>query len=99
MSAPPQSGGHPQEEIEKAGALPLSQVMAYAEAVHKNTDEYLKTLDDQKLDIVPNPERPNFTIGMMLRNFLIAHGWWHLGKSSTLRVCRVCPVLFKCEKL
>jgi hypothetical protein len=85
MSAPPQSGGHPQEEIEKAGALPLSQVMAYAEAVHKNTDEYLKTLDDQKLDIVPNPERPNFTIGMMLRNFLIAHGWWHLGEIKYLK--------------
>jgi len=92
MPAPPK--GHPPEEIEKAGALPLAQVMAYAEAVHKNTDEYLKTLDDLKLDFAPTPERPNFTVGMMIRNFMIAHGWWHLGEIKYLKGLQGMPSPF-----
>jgi len=85
MPAPPKGGGHPEEEIAKAGTLPLPQVLAYAELVYKDTNEYLKTLDDQKLDFAPNAERPQFTIGMMLRNFLITHGWWHLGEIKFLK--------------
>jgi hypothetical protein len=59
--------------------------VAYAESVSRNTQEYLKTLDDAKLDFAPDPSRPRRAIGTLLRNFLLAHGWWHLGEIKYIK--------------
>lgn len=75
-----QGTGFQEPEVDKVASLPLSELMAYAERVTQSTTDYLKSLDDTKLDDTPDPERPQRTIGMMLRNFIIAHGWWHLGE-------------------
>lgn len=85
MEAGAQGTGFQETEADKAAALPLSDVISYAESVIKATDDYLSSLDDAKLDIALNPERPRGTISMMLRNFIIAHGWWHIGEIKYLR--------------
>ncbi|MDP2919170.1 MAG: DinB family protein [Dehalococcoidia bacterium] len=72
--------GFQEPDVDKAAQLPIDQVIAYAEKVFRNTDAYIGSLDEDKLDFAPNPERPNFTIAVMVANFLIAHGWWHLGE-------------------
>lgn len=85
MDAKAQGTGFQEPEVEKVAALPLSELMAYAERVTQSTTDYLKSLDDARLDHALNPERPRRTIGMMLRNFVIAHGWWHLGEIKYLK--------------
>ena len=80
MDAQAQGTGFQEPDVDKVAALPWSEVIAYAEKVFAETTDYLKTLDDEKLDYTPNPERPRATISMMLRNFIVAHGWWHLGE-------------------
>ena len=75
-----QGTGFQEPDVDRAAALSLSEVIAYAEKVFAETTDYLNTLDDEKLDYAPNPERPRGTISMMLRNFVVAHGWWHLGE-------------------
>ena len=80
MDAQAQGTGFQEPDVDKAAALPLSEMIAYAEKVFAETTDYLNTLDDAGLDYTPNPERPRRTIGMMLRNFVVAHGWWHLGE-------------------
>ncbi len=80
LDAKAYGGGFQEPEVDMVGKLPLDQVIAYAEKVHRNTEIYIRSLDEDKLDYAPNPERPNWTIGMMLNNFVIAHGWWHLGE-------------------
>ena len=85
MDAGAQGTGFQESEADKAAAMPLAEVMAYAESVIQATDDYLNSLDDTKLDFAPNPERPKRTIGMMLRNFIIAHGWWHTGEIKYLK--------------
>jgi len=44
-----------------------------------------RSLDDDKLNFVPDPARPKRTIDMILRNFVLAHGWWHLGEIKYLK--------------
>lgn len=80
MDAKAQGTGFQEPEVEKVAVLPLSEQMAYAERVTQSTEDYLKSLDDAGLDHAPDPERPRRTIGMLLRNFIVAHGWWHLGE-------------------
>ena len=80
MDPQAQGTGFQEPDVDRAAALPLSEMIAYAEKVFAETTDYLKTLDDEKLDYAPNPERPRATISMMLRNFIVAHGWWHLGE-------------------
>lgn len=77
--------GFEEPGVDKVAALPLSGVMAYAERVIQSTADYLKTLDDTRLDYAPNPERPRRTIGIMIRSFILAHGWWHLGEIRYLK--------------
>jgi hypothetical protein len=72
--------GFQEADVDKIAKLPLEQVIAYAEKVFRNTEIYIRSLDEDKLDFTPNPERPNWTIGTMLNSFVIAHGWWHLGE-------------------
>jgi hypothetical protein len=85
MDAGAQGTGFQQSEADKAAAMPLAEVMAYAESVIQATDDYLDSLDDAKLDFAPNPERPKRNIAMMLRNFIIAHGWWHIGEIKYIK--------------
>ena len=85
MDAKAQGTGFQEPEVEKVAALPLSELMTYAERVTQSTEDYIKTLDDAGLDRAPNPERPRRTIGMVLRNFILAHGWWHLGEIKYLK--------------
>jgi len=85
MDARAQGTGFQEPDVDKVAALPLSEVMAYVEQVTKSIEDYIKSLDDAGLDRAPNPERPRWTVGMMLRNFVIAHGWWHLGEIKYLK--------------
>jgi len=80
MDAKAQGTGFKEPEVAKVAALPLAELIAYGQRVAGAANDYLKSLDDAKLDYAPDPQRPQRTIGMMLRNFLIAHGWWHLGE-------------------
>ena len=85
MDAKAQGTGFQELEVEKVCLLPLSELTTYAERVIQSTEDYLKSLDDAKLDYAPNPERPRWTIGMMVRNFILAHGWWHLGEIKYIK--------------
>ncbi|HEX9896663.1 MAG TPA: DinB family protein [Dehalococcoidales bacterium] len=73
-------GGFQEPDVDKVARLPLDIVTAYVEKVFRNTGIYIQSLDEDKLDFAPNPERPNITIGLMLGNYIIGHGWWHLGE-------------------
>jgi hypothetical protein len=75
-----QGTGFTEPDVDKVAALPIADVIAYAERVGQRTADYLKSIDERRLDVAPNPARPNWTIGMMLRNFIVSHGWWHLGE-------------------
>ncbi len=85
MDPQAQGTGFVEAEVETAAALPLAEVLAYAEGVFADSDEFLATFDDDRLDHAADPERPRRTWGMMLRNFVIAHGWWHLGEIKYLK--------------
>ena len=80
MDSNAQGTGFQEPEVEKVAALSLSELMAYAERVTQSTEDYLAALDDARLDHAPNPDRPRRTIAVMLRSFILAHGWWHLGE-------------------
>jgi hypothetical protein len=73
--------GFKQAEAAKVAALPLPELLAYSESVVESTANYLKSLDDATLDLVPNPEQPGNTVSVILRDS-IAHGWRHLGEIS-----------------
>lgn len=80
-----QGTGFAEPDVDRAASLPLADMLAYSERVFADTAEFLGRLDDGRLDFAPNPERPRRTWGMMLRNFIIAHGWWHLGEIKYLK--------------
>jgi hypothetical protein len=85
LDAKAQGTGFKEPDVDKIAVLPLADLMAYADGVSRNTQEYLKTLDDAKLDFAPDPSRPRRTIGAVLRSFLLAHGWWHLGEIKYIK--------------
>ena len=72
-------------EIGNAARAPLADSLAYAQHVMDGTRRFLATLDDAKLDVAPDPDRPRRTIGLSLRAFILAHGWWHLGEIKYLK--------------
>jgi hypothetical protein len=72
--------GFQEPDVDKVARLPLETVTQYVEKVFRNTGIYVQSLDEDKLDFPPNPERPKVTIGAMLGNYIIGHGWWHLGE-------------------
>jgi hypothetical protein len=80
MDPDAQGTGFQEPDVDKVASLPLSEMLTYAEKVFAETIDYLNTLDDAGLDYAPNPDRPRRNVGMMLRNFIVAHGWWHLGE-------------------
>jgi hypothetical protein len=73
-------GGFQEPDVDKVARLPADIITAYVEKVFRNTGIYIQSLDEDKLDFAPNQERPNVTIGLMLGNYIIGHGWWHLGE-------------------
>jgi len=73
------------EDAEIAANLPLADSLAYAQRVMESTLEFLETLDESKLDVSPDPNRPRRTIGVNFRAFVLAHGWWHLGEIKYLK--------------
>ena len=73
------------DEADMAARLPLADSLAYAQRVMDSTREFLETLDDSKLDVAPDPNRPRRTIGVVFRAYVLAHGWWHLGEIKYLK--------------
>jgi len=85
LDAKLQGTGFQEPEVEKVAAQPLTDLIAYAERVIQSTTEYLKSLNDAKLDDKRNPDRPRQTIAVMLRSIILAHGWWHLGEIKYIK--------------
>ena len=85
MEVKAQGTGFQESGADKVAALPLSELVAYAERVIQSTADYLTSLDDSSLDHAPDPDRPRRTIGVALRSFILAHGWWHLGEIKYLK--------------
>jgi hypothetical protein len=84
--APPNHRISPEdEEADRVASLPLVESLVYARRVMENTHEFLDTLDDGKLDIIPDPEMPRRTIAVNFSAFVLSHGWWHLGEIKYLK--------------
>ncbi len=85
MDAKATGNGFQEPEVDKVAALPLSELMAYAECVAQSAADYLKSVKDAELDNAPDPNRPRRTIAVSLRAFVIGHGWWHIGEIKYLK--------------
>jgi len=72
-------------EMAKAARIPLADSLSYAQQVMNDTSHFLESLEDARLDFAPDPDRPRRTIGVNLRAFMLAHGWWHLGEIKYLK--------------
>ncbi|MBI4336369.1 MAG: DinB family protein [Chloroflexi bacterium] len=72
-------------EIDKPARVPLAASLAYAQQVMDHTQQFLTTLDESKLDQVPDPQNPRRTIAVAFRALVLAHGWWHLGEIKYLK--------------
>ncbi len=81
------------EQVDSFIVPSLPDLIAYAEAVGKDTDEYLRKLTpaelDRKIELPLNPSRPspfgpNPTVGLLLV-FLVTHLAQHAGEISYLR--------------
>ncbi len=86
--------GYKAPDIDKAAAMPLATVMQYAERVAANTNSYMESLKDSDLEVAINPERPNRTVVVNLRSFVIAHGWWHDGEIKYLKGLQDMPFAY-----
>jgi hypothetical protein len=85
LDARAQGTGFQEPDVDKAAALNPADLLAYAERVFQSSDDFLKTLDEARVGQPINPDRPRQTIASMVRNFIIAHGWWHLGEIKYLK--------------
>jgi hypothetical protein len=85
LDAKAQGTGFQEPAVEKIASLPLPDLLSYADRVIQSTSEYLKSLDDASLDRALNPNRPQQTIALMLRSFILSHGWWHLGEIKYIK--------------
>ena len=54
-------------------------LLAYCEEVWADVPTILKGVSDVELDRALNPERPTMTLGRSIANFVVGHGFWHLG--------------------
>lgn len=86
--------GAKEPEVDRAAAVPISLMIAYAEAVARVTQEYLSTLADSNLNNPTDPNRPKRTVVVMLRSFIIAHGWWHIGEIKYLKGMQGMPFAY-----
>lgn len=85
LDAQAQGTGFTEADAERVAQIPLEQMLAYAEKVIQSTSDLLKSLSDEQLDSVPDPNSPRRTTASMLRNIILAHGWWHLGEIKYLK--------------
>ncbi len=74
-----------EEEADMAASLPLAESLVYARQVMDSTRTFMETLDDDKLDVVPDPDKPRRTIAVNFRAFILGHGWWHLGEIKYIK--------------
>lgn len=73
-------------DVSKLDQFPLPDrdgLLEYMKEVRENTLSYLRSLDAQKLEEVPRPDRPEFTIGRVFRQ-LICHENQHAGAMEYL---------------
>ncbi len=94
MDAKAAGTGFKEPEVDKVAALPLAEVLKYAERVAQSAQDYLKTLKDTELDNIPDPNRPRRTIVVTLRSFVVAHGWWHIGEIKYLKGIQGMPFAY-----
>ncbi len=87
-------GGFKEPEVDKVATLPLAEVLKYASRVAQRSDDYLKSLKDTELETPPDPNRPKRTVVVMLRSFIIAHGWWHTGEIKYLKGMQGMPFAY-----
>jgi len=85
LDAQAQGTGFTEADVDRVAKIPLDQMLAYAEKVTQSTSDFLKTLSDEQLDRAPDPNAPRRTIAVVLRSFILAHGWWHLGEIKFLK--------------
>lgn len=80
-----QGTGFQEPDVDKVATLPITELVAYADQVIQSTTNYMKTLDDAKLDYAADPQRPQRTVGALFRQIIVGHGWWHLGEIKYLK--------------
>ena len=69
-----------------AGFRPAKQdVVAYCQRVWEAVPAAIGGFTEGDLDRVLNPERPDMTVGRSIANFIIGHGFWHLGDIRFLK--------------
>ena len=85
LDARAQGTGFTETDADRISRVPLDQMLAYAEKVVQSTSDFLKSLSDEQLDRVPDPNSPRRTIAVVLRSIILAHGWWHLGEIRYLK--------------
>ncbi len=87
-------GGYKEPEVDRAAAMPLQIIMEYAERVAQTTHDYMKSITDADLERALDPARPNRTVVVQLRSFVVAHGWWHLGEIKYLKGMQGMPFAY-----
>jgi hypothetical protein len=85
MDPKAQGTGFKEPEVDKVATLPLADLLKYTEHVAQNAQDYLITLKDTELDNIPDPNSPRRTLVVILRSFIIAHGWWHIGEIKYIK--------------
>jgi len=94
MDAKASGQGFDEAQVDRVAALPISELIEYAEHVAKSTEDYLKSLKDTDLDRAPDPNRPRRTIAVTVRAFIIAHGWWHIVEIKYLKGLQGLPFAY-----
>jgi len=73
------------EAIKYLAQIPLKKVLLYGNQVTNNTDLFLATLDDLRLETRPDTDGRQRTIETIFRAFILAHGWWHIGEIKYIK--------------
>lgn len=55
-------------------------LQSYVERVIANTTTYLAEMDEAIFEQAPDPAKPKRTVARIMLNFVIEHGWWHVGE-------------------
>ncbi|MSQ41233.1 MAG: DinB family protein [Dehalococcoidia bacterium] len=72
---------------EQVGALKPDKdlLLTYYQRDFEAVIKGVEALPEQDLDRVPNPQRPETTVGRLVQGTLIAHGYNHLGELRTVK--------------
>ena len=76
--------GHTPEQVANFPALDLARLNQYGEAVRSGTLSYLRGRSPADFDIVPRPQRPELSVGAVLRQ-VIGELYQHLGQIAYLK--------------